>query len=234
MSSLALTLWVDSCPQALGALPNLFQCRFKSSQLFRARIGKDFPNFGSVFPKNRGNQSFAFWGERYDPNAPILRTLDPAYPASIQQAVDGHTDRAGRKVHLWADRIYRQRPFVEECFQYPEVGIVDSRLLKSRIEIFRGRPKGLPQYQPTVNRVSRVLVHDQTILTLCITNVHKNVSKSIELTSIDSEARMLVGTAIWPQVILGAKERKKMATNSMAISHGAEATSFWQGAVVVL
>src|SRR5271155_2570296 len=33
-------------PQTLGALPNLFQCRFKSSQLFRARIGKDFPNFG--------------------------------------------------------------------------------------------------------------------------------------------------------------------------------------------
>src|SRR6266852_1868305 len=185
MSSLALTLWVDSCPQALGALPNLFQCRFKSSQLFRARIGKDFPNFGSVFPKNRGNQSFAFWGERYDPDAPILGTLNPAYQASIQQAVDGHTDRAGRKVHLWADGIHRQRPFVEECFKYPEVGIVDSRLLKSRIKIFRGRLKGLPQYQPTVNRVSRVLVHDETIVPFCLTDVQKNVSISIGLASID-------------------------------------------------
>src|SRR6266852_3191030 len=187
MSSLALTLWVDSCPQALGALPNLFQCRFKSSQLFRARIGKDFPNFGSVFPKNRRDQFFAFWGERYDPDAPILWTLDPAYQTSIQQAIDGHTDRAGRKVHLWADRIHRQRPFVEECFKYPEVSIVDSRLLKSRIKIFRGRPKGLPQHQPTMNRVSRILVHEQTILTFRITNVQHNVSLSIDLASIDSE-----------------------------------------------
>src|SRR5258708_33879780 len=161
---LAYALWIDSGPQTLGALPNLLQCRFKSSQLFRTRIGKDFPNFGCVFAKNRADQFFAFWGERYDPDAPILRTLDPAYQASIQQAIDGNTNRAGRKVHLWADRIHRQRPFVEERFKYPEVGIVDSRLLKSRIKIFRGRPKRLHQYQPTVNRVSRVLVHDGTIV----------------------------------------------------------------------
>src|SRR5713226_10582332 len=177
--------WFDSAPEAFGALANLFQCRFKSSQLFRARIGKDFPDYGCVFAKNRRDQFFAFWCERYDPDAPILRTLDPAYQASIQQAVDGHTDRAGRKVHLWADRIDRQRPFVEECFKYPEVGIVDSRLLKSRIKIFRGRPKGLPQYQPTMNRVSRILVHDETIVPFCITDVQKNVSISIGLASID-------------------------------------------------
>src|SRR6266851_6618965 len=155
---------IDAGPQTLGALPNLLQCRFKSSQLFRTRIGKDFSNFGGVFAKNRRNQFFAFWCERYDPDAPILRTLDPAYQASIQEAVDGHTDRAGREVYLWADRIHRQRSFVQEGLQYAEVGIVDSRLLKSRIKIFRGRPKGLPQHQPTVNRVSRVLVHDETIV----------------------------------------------------------------------
>jgi hypothetical protein len=77
-------------------------------------------------------------------------------------------------VDLWPDRIHRQRPFVEEHFKYPEVGIVDSRLLKSRIKIFRGRPKRLSEYQPTVNRVSRVLVHDETILPFCITDVQKN------------------------------------------------------------
>src|SRR6266436_4406380 len=166
MSSLSQTLWIDSGPQTLGALPNLFQCRFKSSQLFRARIGKDLPNFGCVFAKNRRDQFFAFGGERYDPDAPILSALDPAYQASIQQAVDGHTDRAGRKVHLWADRIYRRRPLVEKGFQYPEVGIVDSRLLKSRIKIFHSCVEGLTQYQPTVNWVSRVLVHDETIVLL--------------------------------------------------------------------
>src|SRR5260370_6513240 len=192
MSSLAYTLWIDSGPQTLGALPNLFQCRFKSSQLFRARIGKDFPNFGCVFAKNRRDQIFAFWGERYDPDAPILRTLDPGYQASIQQAVDGHTDRAGRKVHLWADRIHRQRPFVEECFKYPEVGIVDSRLLKSRIKIFRGRLKGLPQHQPTVHRVSRVLVHNKNSLPFCVTDVQNNVSISIDLASIETGKRQRV------------------------------------------
>src|SRR5207245_7638513 len=60
----------DSNPQALGALPNLFQCRFKSSQLFRVRIGKDLSNFGGVFAKNRRDQFFTFWTERYDPDAP--------------------------------------------------------------------------------------------------------------------------------------------------------------------
>src|SRR5258708_2149446 len=184
MSSLAQTLWIDSGPHILGALPNLFQYRFKSAQLFRARIGKDFPDFCCVFAKNRRDQFLAFWGERYDPDAPILRTLDPAYQAPCDKAIDGHTDRAGREVHLWPDHIHRQRSFVEECFQYPEVGIVDSRLLKSRIKIFRGRPKGLPQYEPTVNRVSRSLVHDETIFAFRITDVHNNVSISIYLASI--------------------------------------------------
>src|SRR6266478_5941609 len=176
--------WFDSALQAL----------FKSSQLFRARIGKDFSDFGGVFAKNRRDQFFAFWGERYDPDAPILRTLDPAYQPSIQQAVDGHTDRAGRKVHLWADRIHRQRPFVEECFKYPEVGIVDSRLLKSRIKIFRGRPKRLPQYQPTVKPVSRVLPHDESIFTFRITDVQKNLSMPKDLASIETRRYLTNGT----------------------------------------
>src|SRR5229473_5318930 len=150
-SARSWALWIDSCPQTLGALPNLFQCRFKSSQLFRARIGKDFPDFGCVFAKNRRDQFFAFCRERHDADAPILGTLDPAYQAPFDEAVDGHTDRAGRKVDLWPDRIHRQRPFVEEGFKYPEVGIVDSRLFQSRIKIFRRRPKGLPQNEPTVN-----------------------------------------------------------------------------------
>jgi hypothetical protein len=54
------------------------------------------------------------------------------------------------------------------------------------LEIFRRRLESLPQYQPTVNRVSRVPVHDETILTLCATNVHKNVFISIRFTSIDT------------------------------------------------
>src|ERR1700730_5733937 len=185
-SARSWAVWIDSGSQTLGALPNLFQCRFKSAQLFRARIGKDFSNLGGVFAENRRDQFLAFWGERYDPDAPILRTFDPAYQAPFQEAVDGHTDRAGRKVHLWPDRIHRQRPFVEECFKYPEVGIVDSRLLKTCMQIFRSRLEGLPQYQPTANRVSRVLVHDETILTFRITDVQKNVSISIESASIDS------------------------------------------------
>src|SRR6266850_1933611 len=186
MWNLASIPWFDSAPEAFGTLTNLFQYCFKGSQFFRARIGKDFSNFGSVFAKNRRDQFFAFCCERYDADAAVFRTLDPAYQASIQEAVDGHADRAGRKVHLWADRIHRQRSFVQEGLEYPEVGIVDSRLLKSRIEIFRGRLEGLPQYQPAVNRVSRVLVHDQTILNSCVTNVHQNVSISIDLASIDT------------------------------------------------
>jgi hypothetical protein len=184
MYKLASRSSFDSNPQALGALPDLLQCHFKSSQLFRARIGKDFPNFGCVFAKNRRDQSFAFWCERHDADAPILRTLDPAYQASFDEAVNGRADRAGRKVHLWSDRIHRQGPFVEECFQYPEVGIVDTRLLKTCIQIFRSRLEGLPQYQPTVNRVWRLFVHDEAILTLCIANVYKNVSLSIFFASI--------------------------------------------------
>src|SRR6267378_3689124 len=184
----------DSNPQALGTLPDLLQCHFKSSQLFRARIGKDFPNFGCVFAKNRRDQSFAFWCERHDADAPILSTLDPAYQAPFDEAVNGRADRAGRKVHLWADGIHRQRPFVEERFKYAEVGIVDPRLLKSCIKIFRRRPKGLSQHQPTVNRVSRVLVHDETIMPFYITGVQKDVSISIGLASILPRRHLTNGT----------------------------------------
>jgi hypothetical protein len=58
--------------------------------------------------------------------------------------------------------------------------------------------EGLPPYQPTVNWVSRVLVHDETILTFRITDVQKNVSISIDFASIDSEARIFVGTVSRP------------------------------------
>src|SRR6266481_5843012 len=197
----------DSNPQAPGALPNLFQCRFKSSQLFRVRIGKDLSNFGGVFAKNRRDQFFTFWSERYDPDAPILRTFDPAYQASIQEAVDGHTDRAGRKKHFGADRIHRQRPFVQKGFKDPEIGVVDSSLFKSRIEIFRSRLKCLHQYQPTVNRVSRVLGHDETIVPFYITDVQKDVSISIYLASLDtSESRPNLVCAVVRKRIQKQKE----------------------------
>jgi len=68
---------------------------------------KDFSNFGGVFAENRRDQFFAIGGERYHPDAPILRTLDPAYQTPFQEAVDGYADRAGRKVHFWPDRIHR-------------------------------------------------------------------------------------------------------------------------------
>jgi hypothetical protein len=38
-----------------------------------------------------------------------------------------------------------------------------------------------------VDRVSRVLVHDKTILLFCITDVQYNISISIDFASIDSE-----------------------------------------------
>ncbi len=41
----------------------------------------------------------------------------------------------------------------------------------SPVKIFRGRPIGLPPYQPTVDRVSRVLFHNETILLFYITDV---------------------------------------------------------------
>src|SRR5439155_25381575 len=87
--------WFDSGPQTLGALANLFQCRFKSSQLIRARIGKDFPDFGRVFAKNRRDQCFAFWRERHDADASVFRTLDPVYQAPFDEAVNGSADRTG-------------------------------------------------------------------------------------------------------------------------------------------
>ena len=146
--------------QTLGTLPNLFQGCFKSSQLFRARLGKHFPNFCCVFPKNRPDQFFAFCCERYDPDAPILRTLDPAYQALFDEAVNGHADRSRGKVHLRPNRIHGQRSFVQKGLQYPEVCIVKSRLLKSRIQIFRGRLERLHPYKPTVHWVCGVPFHN--------------------------------------------------------------------------
>src|SRR6202158_5355763 len=161
----------DSGPEPLGALTDLFQYCFKTSHFFRTHIGKHFSNFGSVLPKNRPNQFFASRCKRYHADAPVFATLDPAYQPSIQQPVDGHADRSRRKVHLRPDRIHRPRSFVQKRFQYAEVGIVNSRLLKSRIEIFGSRLVRLNPYQPAVHRarevLSRVLGHDQYLMLLC-------------------------------------------------------------------
>src|SRR5437667_7989713 len=78
-----LHLRLFSCPEPLGALTNLFQYRFQTSHFFWARIGKHFSNLDSVSAKHRRNQSFAFWFERYDADAPVFVTLDPAYQAPI-------------------------------------------------------------------------------------------------------------------------------------------------------
>jgi hypothetical protein len=99
--------WFNSAPQALGTPTNLFQYCFQTSQFFRARVGKDFSNFGSVSAKKWHDQFFAFWCERYDADATVFRTLDSAYQSLIEEAVDSHADRAGRKVHFWAERIQR-------------------------------------------------------------------------------------------------------------------------------
>src|SRR5690349_8585384 len=189
MEKLASKSSFDSHPQALGALPDRLQCHFKGPQLFRTRIGKDFPDFGCVLAKNRHDQFFAFAGERHDTDTPILRILDPAYQAPSDEAVHSRADRTGRKKHFWADRIHRQRPFVQQDLKDPEVGVVDSSLRQSRIEIFRSRLKGLQQYQPTMNWVSRALIHNETILPFWITNVQNNVSISIELASIDTSEK---------------------------------------------
>jgi hypothetical protein len=76
---------------------NLHLSHFSRTTFISTDIGKDFPNFGGVFAKNRRDQFFAFWGERYDPDAAILRTLDPDYQSPFDEAVHSRTDRAGRK-----------------------------------------------------------------------------------------------------------------------------------------
>ena len=81
---------------------------------------------------------------------PVFSTLDSAYQSRIEETVDGHADRAGRKVHFWA---HWQRSFVQKGLKYAEVGIAESRLLNSRLEIFRGCLEGLSPYQPNVNRI---------------------------------------------------------------------------------
>jgi len=55
--------WFCCTPEAFGALTNFLQDFFETSQFFRARIGKYFSNFGTVFAKNRRDQFFAFWCE---------------------------------------------------------------------------------------------------------------------------------------------------------------------------
>jgi hypothetical protein len=56
--------------------------------------------------------------ERYDADAAVIGTLDQAYQARIEEAVDRHADRTGRKVHfvtamrpvsLEAEEILRKR-----------------------------------------------------------------------------------------------------------------------------
>jgi hypothetical protein len=150
-------------PRLSARFPIFFNVVSRARNSFGLASAKTFLISAACLRKIGAIKSLPFWGERYDPDAPILRTLDPAYQPSIQEAVDGYTDRAGRKVHLWADRIHRQRSFVQEGLQYAEVGIVDSRLLKSGKEIFRSRLEGLTPYQPTMHRVCGALCHDQAI-----------------------------------------------------------------------
>jgi len=52
-----------------------------------------------------------------------------------------------------------------------------------------GRPSPIPANS---DPGPRVLAHDETILTLCVTDVQNNVSISIELASIYSESRIVV------------------------------------------
>src|ERR1700727_2159728 len=103
--------WSDTGPQIFRTPANFLQGRFKRLQLLWTRIREHFPDFGCVFAKDWRNQFFAPCRERHDANASILGALDAAHQASVDEAVNGRTDRSRRKVNLWTNRVHRQRSF---------------------------------------------------------------------------------------------------------------------------
>jgi len=81
-----LTLWdLLRSPRSLGALANPLSMSFHELATLSGSHRQRLPNFRLRVCEQSARHSLPF-RERYDPDAPILRTLDPAYQASIQQA----------------------------------------------------------------------------------------------------------------------------------------------------
>jgi len=112
-----LKTWIDSVPRLAARCPIFFNVFSSSSQFLRARLGKDFL-FLRRFCEKSARSMLCLLCERYNPDAgggvAILRTLDPAFQASVDEAVDGVADGSRRSMPLWAvSDLPAKGPFVQ-------------------------------------------------------------------------------------------------------------------------
>jgi hypothetical protein len=100
---------------------NSFHDAFELLQLVCGKLREDFFHCCRMLSKNRDNEFLAARGKCDDSNATILRAFDPAYQSLAIQTVNRDADRPWGQIHLWSDRIYRQRTLVQEHLKNPEV-----------------------------------------------------------------------------------------------------------------
>src|SRR6266850_662269 len=87
-------------------------------------------------------------GELDDPAAPVLLVGCPSEEFSRFQAIDRCSDRTAREQNLPPDDIHGLRSFVQEHFQYREVGTAEAQRRHASNSVLLDRVGGLPQYQP--------------------------------------------------------------------------------------
>jgi hypothetical protein len=138
-------------PKPLGALSYPLETGLKLPQFLRAQFRKDLFYHRGVLLKDRNDYTPPLFCERDDSHAPVVGAIGPAHQPLPAKAIDGDANRSGRQFNDRSDCIYGQRPFVQQRFEHPKVGISEPGIQHPGRGVPGEGAHRLEQNQPSVD-----------------------------------------------------------------------------------
>src|SRR6516165_5636330 len=161
-----------------SALAEPLNRHFETMKFLRAQFGEHSLHLPGMLSECRNDQILAAWGEGNDTNASVFRALDPADQALREETVHSDADRAWGQIDDWADRVDRQRPFVQQEFQHAEIREAESSLFNTGGCVPCQSAHRLHHYQPDVVRPLNAPAHKKP-------EFFRSIPSSIIFISID-------------------------------------------------
>ncbi len=174
-----------------------------------ASLGRVFTQFfqkpdifhrGGVLAKASGNQRSSL-GRQFNPAHPsVVRVILARNEPSFNQPIDSHADGSRSEPDLWANRIHRERAFMQERFQDAEIGVAQLRPLDALLRVREQRLKGFHQNEPDMNAGGVLAcghsfpLHSNIILTqIVLMSIYCVSNKLTNMKIITVIARFLLG-----------------------------------------
>ncbi len=104
-----------------------------------------------MLAKAAGDQRTALRGEFNPAHAAVVGVVFARDEPFFNEPIHGHANGSGREPDLWANRIHRERAFMQENFQDAEIGVAQFCPLDALGGVREQSLKGFHENEPDVN-----------------------------------------------------------------------------------